>query len=47
MEMHLVHYNIKYPDISTALDFKDGLAVLGVFFEVNITTVGDIFPIFF
>ena len=36
MEMHLVHYNMKYPDITTALSFKDGLAVLGVMFDVSL-----------
>ncbi|KAK3526772.1 hypothetical protein QTP70_033581 [Hemibagrus guttatus] len=35
-EMHLVHFNsAKYPNISTALDKSDGLAVLGVFIEVG------------
>ena len=34
-EMHLVHYNSKYGNYSNALKYSDGLAVLGVFFQVN------------
>jgi carbonic anhydrase len=34
-EMHLVHYNSKYGDFDSALKHSDGLAVLGVFFQVN------------
>uniref|UniRef100_A0A673CTK4 Carbonic anhydrase n=2 Tax=Sphaeramia orbicularis TaxID=375764 RepID=A0A673CTK4_9TELE len=35
-EMHVVHYNSdKYPNISMAVDKSDGLAVLGVLFEVG------------
>jgi carbonic anhydrase len=37
MELHLVHYNTKYGDISTALNYADGLAVIGVFAEVGST----------
>lgn len=34
--MHVVHYNSdKYPDMSTAIDKSDGLAVLGVLIEVR------------
>ncbi|KAL4223216.1 carbonic anhydrase [Mactra antiquata] len=35
MEMHVVHYNKKYGNITEAIDKKDGLAVLGFFFEVG------------
>ena len=36
MEIHIVHYNAgKYPNISTAMKNADGLAVLGVFVEVQ------------
>ncbi|XP_053376535.1 carbonic anhydrase 2-like [Mercenaria mercenaria] len=35
MEMHLVHYNKKYDNISTAVDKDDGLAVLGFFFRIG------------
>ncbi|KAM9376061.1 carbonic anhydrase 12 [Pholidichthys leucotaenia] len=35
-ELHIVHYNSdKYPDMSTAVDKSDGLAVLGVLIEVG------------
>uniref|UniRef100_A0A671UP19 Carbonic anhydrase n=1 Tax=Sparus aurata TaxID=8175 RepID=A0A671UP19_SPAAU len=35
-EMHVVHYNSdKYPNMSTAVDKSDGLAVLGVLIEVR------------
>lgn len=35
MEMHLVHYNKAYGNISAAVDKEDGLAVLGFFFKVG------------
>ncbi|XP_052213016.1 carbonic anhydrase 2-like [Dreissena polymorpha] len=35
MEMHIVHYNKKYGNISSSVDKADGLAVLGFFFEVG------------
>ncbi|KAM3924896.1 carbonic anhydrase 12 [Leptodactylus fuscus] len=34
-EMHIVHYNSKYADISTAMEASDGLAVLGVLIEIG------------
>lgn len=35
-QMHVVHYNSdKYPNMSTAVDKSDGLAVLGVLIEVR------------
>jgi len=34
-EMHLVHYNSKYGNYSNALKYSDGLAVLGVLFQVS------------
>jgi len=36
LEMHLVHYNRKYPNISVAIDKSDGLAVIGVLFMVYV-----------
>ncbi len=33
-EIHFVHFNKKYGDISTAVTKSDGLAVLGFFYEV-------------
>jgi hypothetical protein len=32
--MHLVHYNSKYADLNSAKNLSDGLAVLGIFFEL-------------
>ncbi len=32
-EIHFVHYNSKYESVSDAAAFRDGLAVLGVFFK--------------
>lgn len=34
-ELHVVHYNTKYADISEAVSKPDGLAVLGFFIEVG------------
>ena len=33
-QMHLVHYNSKYPSIGDAVNKTDGLAVLGIFIQV-------------
>ncbi|XP_045171211.2 carbonic anhydrase-like [Mercenaria mercenaria] len=35
MEMHLVHFNKKYGNMSNAMDKDDGLAVLGFFFKIG------------
>ncbi|XP_058794892.1 carbonic anhydrase 2-like [Phymastichus coffea] len=35
MEMHLIHRNMKYANLNTALQHKDGLVVLGVFFNLQ------------
>ncbi|XP_052802891.1 carbonic anhydrase 2-like [Mya arenaria] len=35
MEMHIVHYNRRYGNLTTAMDKEDGLAVLGFFFEIG------------
>ncbi|CAL4164042.1 unnamed protein product [Meganyctiphanes norvegica] len=35
MELHLVHYKTEYGNLSNALKYEDGLAVLGVFFDVD------------
>ncbi|CAK8674725.1 unnamed protein product [Clavelina lepadiformis] len=32
-ELHIVHYNTKYPDVGTAANKSDGLAVLGFFIK--------------
>lgn len=34
MEMHIVHRNIAYENFSYALQHKDGVVVLAVFFQV-------------
>lgn len=34
-QLHLVHYNMKYGDFKTAVDKRDGLAVIGVFLQVK------------
>ncbi|XP_051538368.1 carbonic anhydrase 2 [Myxocyprinus asiaticus] len=34
-ELHLVHWNTKYPSFGEAVDKPDGLAVVGVFLEVG------------
>jgi hypothetical protein len=33
MEAHLVHWNTKYGDSNTAMKYRDGLAVVGIFYE--------------
>lgn len=35
LEMHMVHFNTKYGDMATAASKEDGLAVLGVLFDVE------------
>jgi len=35
LELHFVHYNTKYNNLSVAVPEKDGLAVLGVFFKID------------
>ncbi|XP_023308849.2 carbonic anhydrase 13-like [Lucilia cuprina] len=35
MEMHIVHRNMKYPTVTEAVNHRDGLAVLGVFYNVE------------
>ena len=34
-EMHIVHMNLKYGNVSEALKHSDGLAVLGFFVHVS------------
>ena len=34
--MHIVHFNTKYSNLEEALMHKDGVAVIGIFFQVNI-----------
>ena len=33
--MHLVHYNKKYGNVANAVNYSDGLAVIGVMIEVT------------
>ena len=35
LEMHLVHFNMKYGNLSEAVKHEDGLAVVGIFVEVS------------
>ena len=35
MEIHLVHYNTKYGSVMEAIKHEDGLAVLGIFYQVK------------
>ena len=35
MELHLVHWNTRYGDVTNALRKRDGLGVLGILFDVN------------
>ena len=35
MEMHIVHRNRIYSNLSNALNHKNGLVVLGIFFQVS------------
>lgn len=35
-ELHMVHYNTKYPSYAEATNHDDGLAVLGIFLKVKI-----------
>jgi len=37
MEMHMVHYKAEYGDIKNAIGKSDGLAVLGIMFEISQT----------
>lgn len=34
-QMHMVFYRKQYGDIETAMKYKDGLAVVGVFLSVS------------
>lgn len=34
IEMHIVHRNKKYDNMKTAINFEDGVAVVGVLFKV-------------
>lgn len=35
MEMHIIHRNMMYPNLTRALEHEDGLTVLAVFFQVQ------------
>lgn len=36
-ELHIVHYNSRYDSAKEALNHHDGLAVLGILFDVNVS----------
>ncbi|XP_022241706.1 carbonic anhydrase-like [Limulus polyphemus] len=42
LELHLVHYNSKYSNITEALPQKDGIAVVGVLFKLNKDSCDDL-----
>ena len=45
LEIHLVHFNSKYPDIGASLEHDDGLAVLGIFFSLSSDDNPDLQPV--
>ncbi|ESO96281.1 hypothetical protein LOTGIDRAFT_66515, partial [Lottia gigantea] len=45
LEMHIVHYNTKYGTLTNAKSQPDGLAVLGVMFEISETDNPNFEPI--
>jgi len=45
MELHFVHYNTKYPDIGESLSHEDGLAVIGVMFELSSSDNPSLIPL--
>lgn len=46
MEMHIIHRNMKYDSLEEAYKHKDGLTVLGVFFQVYIYLL-SLFPLIY
>nr|XP_022902563.1 carbonic anhydrase-like [Onthophagus taurus] len=44
LEMHLVHYSIKYSSLTEAAE-SQGIAVLGVFFEISLDDDDDFIPL--
>ncbi|XP_076761422.1 putative carbonic anhydrase 3 [Xylocopa sonorina] len=45
MEMHIVHRNKAYSNFSDALNYKNGLAVLGIFFQLQEKDNKSLYPI--
>ncbi|XP_015584685.1 carbonic anhydrase 9 [Cephus cinctus] len=45
MEMHVIHRNMKYPDLASALQHEDGLTVLGIFFQLQEEENEHLYPI--
>ncbi|CAL7938940.1 unnamed protein product [Xylocopa violacea] len=45
MEMHIVHRNKAYSNFSDALNYKNGLAVLGIFFQLQEEDNKSLYPI--
>lgn len=44
MEMHIVHRNTKYSDVSEAVNHPDGIAVLGIMFKIVNTPMNKYYP---
>jgi carbonic anhydrase len=45
LEIHIIHWNTKYPSFTDATAYSDGLAVLGFFYEVSTAENGNLKPI--
>ncbi|XP_043288088.1 carbonic anhydrase 7-like isoform X2 [Venturia canescens] len=45
MEMHIIHRNMKYSNLAQALEHKDGLTVLAIFFQLQEEHNDDLWPI--
>ena len=45
MELHLVHYKASYGSVAEALKYSDGLAVLGVLFQISFTDNAALAPL--
>jgi carbonic anhydrase len=45
LEIHIIHWNMKYGSFAEAIKYSDGLAVLGFFYEVSTADNGNLAPI--
>ncbi|ESO91598.1 hypothetical protein LOTGIDRAFT_84742, partial [Lottia gigantea] len=46
LEMHIVNYATKYGDLKNAMQYRDGLGVLGVLFDIGVSTFEQNFESF-